>query len=487
MTLRKKVLTGSAVLTSGQACGQALSLVRNIIVARLLSPEDVGIAATFWVVVSLLEMVSDLAADRLIIQAKNGDDPRLQATAQFWQFMRGVISAAMICLLAHPAVMLFGVPQAEWAFYWMALVPLLRGMLHLDVKRLQRQMRFGPAVSIEVGSQLLAVAVAWPMTRWAGDYSAVLWLAVVQFGTLVIGSHLWAERPYRWAWDREHARRLLSFGWPLLVNGVLMFGIFQGDRLIIGAAYSMHELGVYAVAAMLVMPATTIMASAMGSLILPVLARVQDDQAQFQRRYTLCIQSIALVCGVAGIILIVAGGPVVILVFGQEYASASVFIGWLVAVQAVRQLRIGPTIAALACGDSLNSMLANLCRSGALVPMILVAWVGAPLVWIVIAGCLGEIVALLFSSERLWRRKHMPKHICLVPSLLAGLAMGAAGLITLAGIPANGWLSIAAVSSGLIAMLLMVALMIFPDLRNEMRHAAQLMTRRNLSLSTDRS
>ena len=70
---------------------QGLSFVRNIIVARLISPQDFGIAATFAITMSLLEMISDLAADRLIIQAKDGEDPQLQATAQLWQFTRGLM------------------------------------------------------------------------------------------------------------------------------------------------------------------------------------------------------------------------------------------------------------------------------------------------------------------------------------------------------------------------------------------------------------
>ena len=135
MSLRRHVFKGAAVVGGGQALGQVLSFVRNVIVARLLGPDDFGIAATFALTVSLLEMISDLGTDKLIILAADGDNPRLQASAQLWQFAREAVGALLILALAWPLAALFGVPQARWAFYWLALVPLLRGLLHLDIKR----------------------------------------------------------------------------------------------------------------------------------------------------------------------------------------------------------------------------------------------------------------------------------------------------------------------------------------------------------------
>ena len=84
----------------GQVVGRSFSFIRNIIIARLISPNDFGIAATFVITVSLLEMISDLAAHRLLVQAKDGNEERFQETAHLLMVVRGAVNAVLLFLLA---------------------------------------------------------------------------------------------------------------------------------------------------------------------------------------------------------------------------------------------------------------------------------------------------------------------------------------------------------------------------------------------------
>lgn len=437
MSLRRRVLSGAASLGAGQAVSQGLSFVRNIIVARLLSPEDFGIAATFAITVSLLEMISDLAADKLIIQARDGDDPRLQSTAQLFQFIRGVASGLVIVLLAWPVAALFKVPQATWAFYWLALVPVLRGLVHLDIRRLQREMRFWPAVASETAAQAAATAAAFPLAWWLRDYAAMLWIVVLQAGILALVSHLVARRGYRWTWDRAHAARLLEFGWPLLINGVLMFAILQGDRLIVGSMYSMEELALFSVAATLAFAPTTMLASLSLSVLLPLFSQVQDDRARLTHRYVLSVQFFAAASCLIAALFVLLGPMLIELCFGRKYAGAADVLAVLAIMQAVRLFRVPPTVAAMARGDTRNSMLANIARLGGLLLAWLAALFGAPLTWIAAAGAVGEGFAFAAAIVRLKRRQAER----LWPAAAPVLAASAGVLLVAAVVWAGHWTS----------------------------------------------
>lgn len=318
MSLRRRVFQGAMSLAAGQALGQGLSFVRNVIVARLLSPEDFGVAATFAITVSLFEMLSDLAVDKLIIQAKDGDDPRLQATAQAFQSLRGLICGLLTAALAWPIALLFGTPEALWAYILLGLVPLLRGLAHLDVGRLQREMRFGPAVITQVGSQLAAVLAAWPLAWWLGDWSAMLWIVLIQSAVLALLSHVVARRRYVWAWDAVQLRRLLAFGWPLLINGVLMFGVFQGDRVIIGGLYSKPDLARFSVIFSSAFVVPTLLGSISLSLLLPLFAAVQDAPHRLRARYALAAQAFAVVAGVFAVMFVALGPWLIGVLFGPS-------------------------------------------------------------------------------------------------------------------------------------------------------------------------
>lgn len=467
MALRKQIMRGSAVLFSGQMAGQAFAFVRNIVVARLISPDDFGIAATFAITLSLLEMASDLAADRLLVQAENGDEPRMQGTAQLMLVGRGLISAVVIFLIAQPLAMLFDVPRATWAFQCLAIVPILRGFRHLDLKRMQRTMRFGPSVKVEAVSQAFALMLAWPLALWLRDYSAVLWVTLAQVAISTIASHLVAERRYEWNWERAHAVRMLGFGWPLLVNGLLMYGIFQGDRLIVGAGYSMVDLGIYTAAFTLTMVPTVLLARVNGSLVLPVFAEVQHDRKEFEYRYRCATELLSLNAGAFAVSFILIGGPLLVLLYGSQYAAAVPIVSWLGAMQALRLVRSAPSQAAMALGETKNTMIANVARTFALLPMLWVAYRGLPLSWIAACGVGGEVAAMATAVLLLRWRHGVPVASTLRPISLSIIITVIAGIAVYVGVESHGVIVV-----GLLACLLIATMLVYAFWRFEVANAA---------------
>lgn len=408
MSERRRIFAGAAFLSVAQVAEQACVFARNLILARLLGPENMGVAATFAVTMSLLEMSSELATDRLLLQAKDGDDPALQGAAQLVEAVRGALIALVILALSGPIAALFDVPEAVWAFRALALAPLIKGFAHLDAKRLVRGHRYRPLVLVDLGSQALVTAAAWPLA-WALDsYWAVLWLVIGQVCGSVLISHVVATRRYGWSMTGEAWRRIVSFGWPLLINGLLMFGVFQGDRLIVGVFYDMETLGVYSVAFALAMMPTMMLARVATPVLLPSLSRLTEDPERFAQRHRVSLE--LLTVGTLGYVclLVGAGGSLMALLYGDAYRGAGAFIGAIALMQALRMVRIAPTLAAMAHGDTRNALIANLWRTGSLALALFAAAMQAPLVWVALAGVAGEVVALLVSVRRLMRRQRVP-------------------------------------------------------------------------------
>jgi O-antigen/teichoic acid export membrane protein len=430
-SIKGQVFKGGVNLAAGQIFIQICSFARNVIIARLISPADFGIAAMFAISLSLIEMISNLAAEKLIIQAADGDSERFQATIQCTQFLRGCLIGLVLFSIAGPLAHLFGVENAKWAFQWLGFIPFIRGLIHQDMYRLQRQMRFGPSILVEAGVSVVVTIAAYPLGRWLGDYSAMLWIIVAQAGIGILGSHIVAERRYRWALEKSTILRLLTFGWPLLINGLLMFGILQGDRFIIGAAnqlfgrviYSLSDLGVYSVAFSLAFAPTMLIASVSTNLFLPLLSRVQDSGRSFERRYYFVCQTVALAGGLFSIPFIISGEWIIRVVYGPKYANVGNLVAWLAAMQALRIIRIGPTLAAMAKGDTKNAMYSNIVRSVAFVGVVMTAAFGGSLSLIAASGFMGEVLAMGFCVWRLKNIHRIPMAVCLKPAITSGIFM----------------------------------------------------------------
>jgi O-antigen/teichoic acid export membrane protein len=473
----RRVLNSGGALVSMQAIVQGSALVRNVVIARLVTPADFGVAATFALTVVLLDMISNLDADKLLIQAEYGSAAGFQRTAQFVRAIRGMLSALVLFLVATPLSHLFGVPDAEWAFRCIALVPLIKGFAHADPVRKQRDLMFRPMIVVEITTSVLGTLFAILLGAALRDYSLMLWVLVAQAALQLVMSHLVAERPYRWAFEPRYLRSIVAFGWPLLVNGLLLFVIFQGDRFVIASAprlfsansYSLSELGLYSVAFTLAMAPTNAIAAVATSLFLPLLSRAQNSQAEFQRRYVVCAQVCCLSAALIAIPFIVGGEWLIAKLYGPNYSGAGVLLGWLAVMWALRTVRVAPSLAALAMGDTRNAMISNVARAMALVGVLVAAAWGAPLTWVAISGLVGELIATAVSLARLRRHYRLPVPLCLKPATVASIGMLGAAIAAVTGISADHWFVALTLSSFLQGLVLLTMLRLFTDFRKDVR------------------
>lgn len=415
----------------GYGGSQALSLARNIVIARCIGPSEFGVAATLGVTASLIDMLSDLAVDKLLIQSSDGDDERMQSNAHSLQVCRGALAAVAILLIAGPMAALFNAPEAITAYRWLALFPLLRGLAHLDIVRRQRRLRFGPAIVVEVASQAAALAAAWPLAIMLRDHRAALIVILLQALAFVVGSHVAASRRFRLGWDRPIIARFARFGWPLLLNGVLMWVIFQGDKVIVGAAYSREQLGVYAAAFGLALLPGLLLARVNRALFLPLLSKEQSNPERFRLRYAASSQFTSSLAAGLGVGAVVAGPSLLVALYGERFHAGGAvvaLIGWMTAVRVARGT---PSVAAIALGDTTNPVWANLARMCSLVMGVGVAAAGQPVAMVALSGVVGEAAAMLVATWRLATVHKIPWRITLTPCLTANAIAAALCLLAL--------------------------------------------------------
>jgi len=203
------------------------------------------------------------------------------------------------------------------------------------------------------------------------------------------------------------------------------------------------------------------------SLFLPLLSQVQGSITQFNRRYSACSEMIALLAAGISIPFIFAGGKCVILIYGAKYAGAGAVIGWLAAMWALRMIRVTPTLAAMALGDTTNAMISNAVRSTALAGILCAAALGAHLVWIGICGFLGEFMATGVSILRLRARSGVPVLLCVRPLFIAGAAMATAGLTS--SFAAKAWVPAISSSALVVGLTVVAMLAVFPRLRQDLQ------------------
>jgi O-antigen/teichoic acid export membrane protein len=391
-------------LLSGNSATALLTLARNLLVARMLPVADYGIAATFAITMAVVEMASALGLQQQIIQAKDGDDPRFQAALQGFQVLRGAVSALILLAIAHPLAAFLGIPEVVWAYQVLAVMPVLNALQHFDMHRIQRRMIFGPVLATSLLPAALSLMLIWPLVVWFGDWQAMLWAIIAQGLASMLMSHLVAERPYRLTLDRTIMARNLAFGWPLLLNTILLFLVFNGEKLIVGRELGMEALGIFAMGMTLTLTPTLVMAKSASGYLLPPLSKAAGSPPLWQGRVLASVQAILLAASVIMVVAAIIGPFLVRVLLGDKYAALGALMIWMGIMQGIRMFKAGPAIAALSVGQTGNALVANLVRV-ALLPL---GWYVAvtsgdlkAIIWLAICG---EVVGHVVATTLLWRK-----------------------------------------------------------------------------------
>jgi len=246
------VRQGTKAYFAANLTAQASALVRYIVLARILGPEQLGLAAMLILTSQFFESISDTGSDRFLVQDPDGDSPRLQGLVQLVLAGRGFLIATALVLSASLLSALYRAPELGDSLMWLGLSPLMGGFVHLDLRRAQRAQDFRPESVAIIVAELVSLAGTAAAAVMIRDHTAVIYGLVLRALALVVVSHLTAKRPYRWALGREESIRFSMFAAPLFLNGLLLFLGSQGDRLMVGSGLGAAALGHYSAILLLV-------------------------------------------------------------------------------------------------------------------------------------------------------------------------------------------------------------------------------------------
>lgn len=332
---KRAALQGSLWTLGGYGASQVIRLASSLILARLLFPEAFGLMALVNVFMQGLEMLSDVGIGPSIIQTRRGADPRFLRTAWTIQALRGLGLWLIACALARPAAAFFSAadPQAAQLSRLLpvaSLVALFGGLGSTALFTLNRRLEMRKLTAVTLVPQVvtLAASAAWALA----DRSVWAIVAGGLAGSLVrLGmSHALNDGPRdRFAWDREAAAEIGSFGRWVFLSTVVSFLAGNLDRVVLGRLLSLGELGLYSIGMTFARVATQVATRLTNTVVFPLLSKHQDRP---ERLLAFAARARAAVLWAGGAIC--AGFAIFAPVFfevlyDERYRGAGVISQWL--------------------------------------------------------------------------------------------------------------------------------------------------------------
>ena len=321
--LGRRTASGGIIALAAQALSLLAQLIYLALMARLLQPNDFGLVAMAASVTAFVGVFADLGLSMATIQRKEVDHDTISALF-FVNLGVGLALMPLAWLAAPVATWFFDDPRVFHLVLVLAIaIPITAaGAQHKAL--LIRNMRWISLHGVNLGSLLCGFAVG-VASAWAGDFE--YWsLAAGTLTTALVGTlGLWMLSPWRptkvanW----KNARSAVRFGIHYSGSQFANYINRQFDNVLVGWKSGPLELGFYTRAYSLFMLPVTLVNGPIGSVVIPMLSRLQTQPEEWARAYFSAMRLTLMTTTILCILVTINSSSIIQLVYGAQWLQSS--------------------------------------------------------------------------------------------------------------------------------------------------------------------
>jgi len=337
--LGSHVLKGGGVLAAGTLVERLARLGRNMVLARLIAPDQFGLMAIVLAVIGLFEALTEVGVAQAVIQNKKGNTPEFLNIAWWFGVGRGFAVAALAIPLAPVIANFYDLPELVPLLMVAPLTMVFTGMTSPRIYAQQRQFRFGPTLWTIQGAGLMGTAFTLILGFALQSVWALMWGTIFEaFARFVLSFILAPIRPSL-HFDREARKELFRFTRGMAGLSVLTLVIMQADTFVLAKVITPSELGLYTMAIALAIFPLSIFSKVVQPLVVPIFAGYQEDMGGM-RTNVLKLSRLVWLFGLPmAAVLAIVSQPLLVLVYGRpDFATAapaySLYTGFVVVYMA---------------------------------------------------------------------------------------------------------------------------------------------------------
>ena len=402
--IERALKRGAVWALGSQVAVQAIRFAGVVVLARLLTPSDYGIAALAITIGSYSMILGDLGYGTALVQAPDASQRRA-STAYWCALGAGMIGSGIVVLGAYPAARLLGESEVTGLVIAGGLTLFLVAAGSASNALLTRSMSFG----VIQGAGMIAALIATVSAIVAAALGAGAWALVLQQVVLAAVTSACFILAARWRpsleFSRAAMRSLTRFAVPYTAGSA--FIVLQGlvTVLLVGSLLGLEELGIWNLSMAIVVVPMTLLAAPISRVVYAAFARMRDDQERVTEVWLNGFTMLAAVMLPVLFCLIAVTPDLVPLAFGRQWVPAVPIVQILCVLVMSRALQQWNVAVLDAAGRPHINMLLTAAVLIALPPSI---WLGSAfgiegvaVAYALAALIFGELPAFLITMRHL--------------------------------------------------------------------------------------
>ena len=273
-----------------QVSYKLLQFITQLVLARILMPEDYGLCALVLAFISIADVFVNSGFSSALIQKKETKSIDFSSVCYFCI----CLAIALYLLLFFTAPFIaktFEDGRITQILRVMGLVLVIGAFNSVQVAIVYKNMQFKKSFA----GNIIGMAVSAVAGIVAALHGLGVWALVIQYITNKVINCCTFYWLVRWFPKREFSfesiKRLFSYGWKLMVSSFLQTVSADLYSLVIGKVYTKSQLGVYDTGQKIPANLGNTVANTMGGVLFPAFSKIQDNPGEI-RSYLKKINSI---------------------------------------------------------------------------------------------------------------------------------------------------------------------------------------------------
>ncbi len=295
-----------------------VNLISNVVLARILSPDDFGCVAMLMIFISLANTLIDGGFGSALIQKKEPTQTDY-STIFYWNLLLSVILYIILFAGAPLVARYYRIELLTSVLRVQGIVLLFNALGVIQHNQLRKQLQFKKLAISYILSALLSliIAIATALSGWG------VWSLVAQQLSLSALTSLFLNISTQWKPQRTFSvqsfKGLFKFGGFILLSNLFSSLSNEIHGLLVGRMFTPKLLGLFNQAYRLEGVAATSVSSILDQVTYPVLASLQDDKLRLQTALKKFFKIPAFVCCPLMIFLIVAAKPIITCLYTEKW------------------------------------------------------------------------------------------------------------------------------------------------------------------------
>jgi O-antigen/teichoic acid export membrane protein len=369
-TLHSKVRSG-LIWSVAQSWGvKALNLLLYLILARLLTPVEFGIAAAVALVLLLQQLVAEFGFGEALIQRPNllKHDVTLPFLAAV---SASVLLSLIVAVFAKQIEQLLNVPDLAPYLVVASLFAPLATATAFQESMYKRDLDFKPLAI----RQFVALIVSGVVGVSCALSGLGAWSLIAQSVTYSVVGMLWLWRKPRWVPTRRHDvasfRTLGKFGASVFSTRLIDFGATRSIDIVIVTLHGAAALGIYSIGAKLYQTAMELLSRAFMEVSLSALSKLAHDRVRLVQTYRHVVSTSSLLGTPVFFAMAALSPEITHLLFGDKWAGSAAIMAPLMLIGGMQCIQFANGSYLSAIGRPHLTLWLTLIKLSAVLPAII--------------------------------------------------------------------------------------------------------------------